>query len=160
MATKLRVFLALFAFWIVISEGFQWDSLLVGAICSAVVIMLNSDLFWGKSDLPRFTLRRTWIMIQLLGILLVEVVKANIDVLKFVLSRKIECRQAVVVYCPTLKHKWLRVLLANFITLTPGTMVLDIDGDCFTVHLLDKASADGVLKWSIAEKLKRLEDES
>lgn len=159
MATKIRVFLALFTFWVVISERFEWDSLLVGAICAAGVIMLNSDLFWGKDDLPRFTLRRTWIMIQLLGILLVEVFKANIQVMKFVLSRKIECRQGVVIYCPTLKHKWLRVMLGNFITLTPGTMVLDIEDDCFTVHLLDKKFADGVLQWNIAEKLRRLEDE-
>jgi multicomponent Na+:H+ antiporter subunit E len=159
MWTKIRVFLALFTFWIVISERWQWDSLLVGAICSATVIALNSDLFWGKKDLPRFTLRRTWIMIQLIGILLVEVVKANIDVLKIVLGPKIECRQGVVVYCPTLKHKWLRVLLANFITLTPGTMTLDVEGDCFTVHLLDRRSADSVAKWSIAEKLRRLEEE-
>ena len=95
MATKLRVFLALFSFWIVISERLQWDSLLVGAICCAGVIALNSDLFWGKDDLPRFTLRRTWIMIQLIGVLLVEVFKANIQVMKFVLSRKIECRQGL-----------------------------------------------------------------
>lgn len=145
MWTRIRVFLALFAFWIVISEGWQWDSLLVGALCSATVVMLNSDLFWGKGDLPRFTLRRTWIMIQLLGILLVEVVKANIDVLKIVLGPQIECRQGVVVYCPTLKHKWLRVMLANFITLTPGTMTLDVEGDCFNVHLLDMRSADSVV---------------
>lgn len=159
MATKLRVFLALFSFWIVISERLQWDSLLVGAICCAGVIALNSDLFWGKDDLPRFTLRRTWIMIQLTGVLLVEVFKANIQVMKFVLSRKIECRQGVVIYCPTLKHKWLRVMLGNFITLTPGTMVLDIEDECFTVHLLDKEFADGVLQWNIAQKLRRLEEE-
>lgn len=159
MGTKLRIFLALFAFWVVISERLHWDSLLIGALCSAGVIMLNTDLFWKKTDLPRFTLRRTWIVIQLLGILLVEVVKANIEVVKFVLSREIKCRQGVVVYCPTLKYRWLRVMLANCITLTPGTMTLDVEGDCFTVHLLDRGSADSVVNWRIAEKLKSLEDE-
>ena len=63
------------------------------------------------------------------------------------------------IYCPTLKHKWLRVMLGNFITLTPGTMVLDIEDECFTVHLLDKEFADGVLQWNIAQKLRRLEEE-
>ncbi len=159
MGTKVRIFLALFAFWLIISEGMQWNNLLVGALCSAAIIILNRDLLWEKSDLPRFTLRRTWLMIQLVGILLVEVVKANIDVVKIVLSPTIECRQGVIVFCPTVKHTWLRVMLANCITLTPGTMTLDIEDDCFTVHLLDMRSADSVISWKIADKLSSLEDE-
>lgn len=159
MGTKVRIFLVLFAFWVIISERLQWDSLLVGALCVIGVITLNSDLLWEKSDLPRFTLRRTWIMIQLIGLLIVEVIKANIDVVKIVLSPTIECRQGVVVFCPTVKHKWLRVLLANCITLTPGTMTLDIEDDCFIVHMLDMRSADSVINWSFADKLRSLEDE-
>lgn len=124
------------------------------------MVLLNSDLFWKRTDLPRFNLRRTWIVIQLIGILIIEVIKANIDVLKIVLSPKIECRQGVVIFCPTLEHKWLRVMLANFITLTPGTMTLDVKDDCFTVHLLDMSSADSVIGWHIADKLASLEDES
>jgi multicomponent Na+:H+ antiporter subunit E len=51
-----------------------------------------------------------------------------------------------------MKSDWAKVVMANSITLTPGTVTLDISGGEYVIHAICQKTADGVLD---GEMLKR-----
>ncbi len=75
----------------------------------------------------------------LLGSFVVELVKANLAVARAVLKRRINVRPGIVAYPTELNTNWGITILANMITLTPGTLTLDVSTDRRTlyIHTLD-----------------------
>ncbi len=69
-----------------------------------------------------------------LVVLLVEMVKANLDVALRVINPSLPISPGFVKITTDLKSDWLKFILANSITLTPGTMTLDVEGQELTVH--------------------------
>ena len=90
------------------------------------------------------------------GSLFLEIVKANFVTARRVFLRKGEEPAIVTIHTP-LEHEWQRVLLANAITLTPGTITLHLEGDTLTVHCLNRQDADGLEHSSMEEKIAKLE---
>ena len=58
-----------------------------------------------------------------------------------------------------LKKEWTRAMLANFITLTPGTITAFLEDDIYTVHCLDKELAEGIEDCAFVKILTELEAE-
>ncbi|CAH2212558.1 Na+/H+ antiporter subunit E [Tepidibacter aestuarii] len=102
--------------------------------------------------------RKCIYIIQYLFVLIVEVVKANIDVAVIVLSRKIEVDPVVVNFKTKLKSDLCRVILANSITLTPGTMTMIMEKDIYTIHCLKKQFADGLSDSKFENILLKIEE--
>lgn len=159
MKSTVLPFAVLLAFWLIITENLYWDSIVTGVVVCLVVVRFNRDIMVNTSDLPALNLRRARILLAHFGQMLVEVIKANVQVVRIVLSRNMEFEQGLVIFSPKLSHEWIEVLFANSITLTPGTLTLDLEDDVYTVHILDMGNADSLVSWSIRENLERLEDE-
>ncbi len=155
----LFLFGMLFIFWMVVTESLEWDSLLVGALVCLAVAWLNRDIMIQPADFPRLTRRRVRILLAHFAQLLVEVVKANIQVVRIVLSRHMEFDQGLVIFTPHLKYEWVEVLFANSITMTPGTVTVDLEEDVYTVHILDMVNADSLVSWNIQDRLRSLEED-
>ncbi len=83
-------------------------------------------------------------MLQLIGILTIDIVKANLRVAKTVLSPRLALRPAVVSVPLDLRSENSITLLSNLITLTPGTLSLDVSSDrsILFVHVLWLEDAD------------------
>jgi len=96
--------------------------------------------------------------IKYVAVLLSEIVKANVAVIKFIVSFKYDVEPVLVLFDSGLKTKSARVLLANSITLTPGTITAKLDGDHFVVHALDKDMAEGITESSLVREIKTLEN--
>lgn len=77
--------------------------------------------------------------------LIIEIIKANIDVAKCVLFPKKYLRPSLFVAPISQKSDLGKVIYANSVTLTPGTVTVDLFDDNILVHALTKASAEGVL---------------
>ena len=73
-----------------------------------------------------------------------EILKANIGVMQLILSPKMEVEPKLVRFRTDLKTDLARVILANSITLTPGTITVTLEGDEYLVHCLDKSMAEGM----------------
>ncbi|WP_187296186.1 Na+/H+ antiporter subunit E [Tepidibacter mesophilus] len=97
-------------------------------------------------------------IIQYIFVLIVEVVKANIDVAKIVLSPKIDINPVVVNFRTRLKSDLCRVILANSITLTPGTMTIVMENDVYIVHCLKKQFTDGFVDSKFENILLKIEE--
>ena len=78
-------------------------------------------------------------LVTYLGVFFVALIKANLDVARRVLSPSLPIRPAVVEIRTGLKSPLGKLLLANSITLTPGTLSVDVKDDRILVHWIDCA---------------------
>ncbi|MDP3014424.1 MAG: Na+/H+ antiporter subunit E [Candidatus Subteraquimicrobiales bacterium] len=142
--------LFLWAFWIVLTSNWQWFNLALGLACSFFVswgtnILLREQKL-GKKE-PIQTLFR---FIFYLLALIIEIIKANIDVAARVLSPSLPIQPHIVKYRPQLKEDLPRTVLANSITLTPGTLTVDIDDEgVYYIHCLAEIHAEGLFEGAL-----------
>lgn len=86
-----------------------------------------------------------------------EIVKANLTVIGIIFSSKYEPEPAVVRFRVRLKSRFARVVLADSITLTPGTITVSMGDGEYIVHCLDKSLAEGIDRSVFVELLEKLE---
>jgi multicomponent Na+:H+ antiporter subunit E len=75
-------------------------------------------------------------------VFVVELVRANITMMRYVYAPRLSIDPGVMTLKTRLKSPIGRLALANSISLTPGTLVLDFAGDEITVHCLDMRAID------------------
>ena len=102
-------------------------------------------------------LKKAGLIIEYLAVLFVEIIKANIVAGKIILSEKEEIEPVIVKFKSPLKTETARVILANSITLTPGTITVRLQYDEFSVHCLDKSLAKGLSDSVFVKLLMRME---
>ena len=89
--------------------------------------------------------------------LLVEIAKSNIAVVKIILNPKLPISPRIIQVKAGQLGEGARVLYANSITLTPGTITLDMHGNQLYVHAIDEAAAEGVLSGDMDRRITALE---
>ena len=137
---RLVVFAILFAFWLVFSGHFDALHLSLGLICAALVAVTSSDLLFPESPSARTPLK-IWRYACYLPWLLYQVVLANLHVVYLVVFPH-KIRPQIVRIKTGLTSDLALVTLANSITVTPGTITMDVDDGELCVHALsDKAAA-------------------
>ena len=99
-------------------------------------------------------LSAAWGAVRFLPWLLVEIVLANLHVV-YLVCRPGRLRPQVVRFRTRLRGDVARVLLGNAITLTPGTITLDIDDDEFVVHAVSDVSADSLRSGEMERRIGR-----
>ena len=96
---------------------------------------------------------------QYLFLLIREIIQANLSVSRMILTRK-ETMEPVLVHVKTnLKSEAAKVLLANSITLTPGTITVSMTGQTLLVHCLDKSLSTGMEDSAFVSLLEKMEKE-
>lgn len=136
-------YLIVLVFWILLSAHFDPFHLGAGIVCSGIVAYASHDLLFKDTGNHRLT--KTLRFIAYLPWLIYQIVLANIDVAKRALSPSMPIDPQVVTFKTMLKSDVARTTLANSITLTPGTVTIDIVDDVFYVHAIAKEPADDLL---------------
>ncbi|HKK34129.1 MAG TPA: Na+/H+ antiporter subunit E [Desulfomicrobiaceae bacterium] len=138
-------FMAVFATWLVLSGMYDAFHMTIGVFCSAFVTWLSADLFQGNMSLKVFpSILRLIIYIPWL---VWEVAKANYAMLRIVFHPKLMdlINPRIVTFKTKLRSPMGLTLLANSITLTPGTITVSIDERGYVaVHAIDDEMASGV----------------
>ena len=154
------VFMSLVAFgtWLLWSGHYTFDHTLVlvmGLLSCAFVVYLAGRLhIVDEEGLPIHLL---WRLILYIPWLLGAIVKANIDVAKRVLNPRLPISPCVIRVVATQKSDLCRVIYANSITLTPGTVSLALVGEEIVVHALTKEAADDVVSGDMDRRVAGLE---
>lgn len=156
----LAVWLGLFTFWVVLSGKLDPVHLAMGAGSAALVTWLSADQLFTRMDAGE----RRWLTFIHWGRFLAylpwlgwEIVKANIQLLKLVLGPLSRLRPSIVTYkAPDLSSEVSRVFLANSITLTPGTVTIDVEDETLVVHAITRAGGDDVLGGGMARRVGRV----
>lgn len=87
-----------------------------------------------------------------------EIIAANIVVSRMILTRKEQMEPVIVHVHTDLKSETARVILANSITLTPGTITVSMTDDDLLVHCLDKSLSEGMEDSIFVRLLKKMEE--
>ncbi len=91
-------------------------------------------------------------------ILIKEVIIANFLVAKIVLNYKEKTDSCIITYKTSLKSDLYKTIFANSITLTPGTITVDLKENIYKIHCLKKEFADGVYDSKFEKILLKLEE--
>ena len=151
------MYLLLYTFWILLNGAITPEILLIGLLVVALISVLVSELFGYTFRKDLRILSKVPLFLVYLAVLIAEIVKANFHVTKIVLNPRNKVEQAIVLFDPGLKTNFGRYVLANSITLTPGTITVRADEDRFTVHCLDRSVMDGFTDSRLVRLLKKLE---
>lgn len=133
--------LILFAFWALLSGKFDAFHLTLGGICSAVAAYLFHDLLFVNVRVGDIRLV-AWRFIRYIPWLMKQIFLANIHVASLVLHPKMPIEPRIMTFKTKLETDISSVTLANSITLTPGTITIDIRDGLFYVHALSQKVVD------------------
>ena len=151
------MFIVYFALWVILNG--KWTTEIgVFGLAFAAVLYGFSCRFMGysfKKDLHY--LRRLPATLRYGATLLAEIFKANITVIRMILDRNFEPKSQLVHFESGLVELRHRVVLADSITLTPGTITCQLEGDRYLVHCLDEAMVDGLDNGVFVERLSEME---
>lgn len=134
----------LFGFlWMFMSNGYNSEYFVVGFFWGMVVLVVFKKLLPGHLY---FVYLYKWLKLILL--LLVELIKADIAVFKLMFKPNLEVNPAIVEYPLDIKKGWQITLLANMITLTPGTVTVNVshDNSKLFIHRLDTDDIPGEIE--------------
>lgn len=136
-------FALLFVFWLVLSASLLAADLVLGAI-SAALAACFALLALGRALDEGFTVP-VLLRLPLFGAALVwEIIKANIDVALIILNPRLPIDPRVTSYRTFLRSDLQKTFFADSITLTPGTVTLEVDGDTLYVHCLAAHHEEGL----------------
>ena len=146
-----------FAFWLILNGRFTVEVMVIGLLIS-VTISLVSYRFLGLSFSPeKKAIKKIFHILGYLFILLTEIVKANIAMIALVLSPVIDIKPQLIHFDSPLRSGFTRTALANSITLTPGTITVQMEDGKFAVHAIDVSAGEGVESSVFVEKLRAIE---
>ena len=148
--------LTCFLFWLLITGQIvslfkgQPDAqiLIAGAIVSIGVAVFSARFFIHEKAFHLWNpVKWLWLAVYCLGVFIWELTKANFDMAKRAFSPKLKINPGIVKIPVNLESEYGRSMLANSITLTPGTITMDTveeDGKCYYyVHWIDVSTTDG-----------------
>jgi multicomponent Na+:H+ antiporter subunit E len=135
------LFVTLLVFWVLLNNSIASDVLMVGAI-AAMLIALVFHHGLGLFSEFRFTPKAIITVPIYVMFFLKELVKSNVNVAKIVLSPSLPLTPGIVKVRTRLKSRMGRLLLTNSITLTPGTLTVDVVGEWLYIHWVSVDSAE------------------
>lgn len=146
----------LYGFWLLVSWSFEWMNLLLGLLFSVFVAFFMAPDLISAEESPPF-LRRFPYFLKFVGILLYEVIKANFQVVRVVLSPQMPIFPQFNRVPQELKKPVTQAIWGNSITLTPGTLTVDLDEKDILIHILCPDLAGDICQSPVLKVLKKLE---
>jgi len=133
-------FVFLFLLWLLLA-GTDPQELILGVGVSLLISILFSKQLSIYGEF-RLSLKAFIYAIRYIFVFLGALIKSNLDVALRVIKPVIPINPGIVHVKTTLKSPLARLVLANSITLTPGTLTVETSGEDFYIHWIDVQSAD------------------
>lgn len=151
------MFLALLLLWLIFNGRITLEILAVGAFVSAALTFM-----WRKIFMPsrNVVLPGAGMLVRYLkyfGALVLEMISCSLKVMYLVLHPEEEIRPQLKTFKTRLEKEHHKVILANSITLTPGTITVGLKGDKLRVHGLDASMLEGIEDCDMVRRLEKME---
>lgn len=144
-------------FWVIIVETLLPHIFLLGLLSIGVIVFVAKEFVLTEDVRFSLHLPNLWRIVKYVGHLVYQIIVANIQVARIVLSKHMIISPTFIRFKSPVKKDATKAILGNSITLTPGTLTVDIDEDEFVVHGLTKKHAEGMLDWFMADELQLME---
>lgn len=142
-------FVLLFVFWLLLSGTLHLKEVFIGIGAAAVVTYLTSDLLYRPAKKvfsepgPKYILTSGIRLLAYIPWLVWAIIKANIQIAIIILKPSLPIDPVILRFSTNLDKKVSLVTLANSITLTPGTLTVDIKNKTYVIHcLVPEAAGD------------------
>lgn len=152
------MFIIFFLIWIIFNGQFTLEIAAFGVVIAGAMYWFICRFLDYKPRNDLILCKRFFLMLHYVLVLLMEIIKANGAVFKMIYSARYRLEPAVVHFKTDLHSTFARVLLANSITLTPGTITVSLKDGEYTVHCLDKELAQGIDSSIFVKLLRRIEN--
>ena len=130
-----------FVLWLALSSKLSWPELVCGCVVCLIISLFGAGIY-SKLDFPPLSIKRILFSLIYVIVLFWEIIKANFDVAYRVIHPKMPIKPGIVVIKTHLKSDIAKLILANSITLTPGTFTLDVIGDKLLIHWINVRAED------------------
>lgn len=158
MLHALGLWLFCFGLWLLLSGYFDVPLLLVfGALSCALAVFIAWRTEVIDPEEQPLRLRLTAHIFTYWPWLLWQIVLANLDVARRILDPTLPISPTLVTLKPTQHSDLGRVIYANSITLTPGTVTTNLSGDTLEVHALTREGADSLLAGDMDRRVTQLD---
>ena len=151
------MFLLFFFVWIVFNGRITAEIVTIGILVSVIVFAFFCKFMDYSFQKEMLFYQRGVFFLGYLYLLMKEIVKANLAVTHLILTQKEVMEPVLVTFKTNLKSETAKVILANSITLTPGTITVSLEGDELMVHCLDRSLAEGMETSSFVKMLEKME---
>lgn len=160
LASIIIQFAILFAFWVVLSGRYEAKYLSFGVLSAGLVTFLTNDLFYPlyyRGDKggtkTRVVFLQLWRFMAYLPWLIFGIIKANLQVAYLVLHPRMPIEPVMLQFRTRLRGSLAQVIVANSITLTPGTTTVNLEEGRYTIHVLAPPAAKDILQAKLQNKV-------
>jgi len=152
------MYFLLLLLWMIFNGRVTLEVFLFGVvICGWLYWFISKYMGYNYRDEIRFA-KKIPLYLKYAVVLVWEIFKANVDVIKIILSPKMEIEPAIVTFRTDLESDAAQVVLANSITLTPGTYTAGLENGDYIVQALDKSKfGEGLDDSVFVKQLRKLE---
>ena len=152
------MYLFLFLLWLLLNGKITAEICLFGVGITAVIGGLAYLLFGYTPNKDIRLLSKVPLFMLYVFVLIWEILKANVAVIGIIWNPKREIKQSLVIVETGLKTGFARFVMANSITLTPGTITVKSDGSRFIVHCLSREMIEGIESGLLCRLLRKMEE--
>ena len=150
--------LLFFLVWLIFNGAVTTEIVLFGIVIAAVMFTFICRFMDYSIQKEITLLKLSGFLVVYVFQLIIEILRANLAVIRLILSQSEVAVPVMVSFRTTLKTKLSRVLLANSITLTPGTITVSLHDDELIVHCLDESMAEGMEDSIFVKMLEKMEN--
>ena len=151
------MYILLYLFWIILNGRVTAEILLIGLVLTAGIGLLVKVLFGYDIKKDLCFLKKAPLFAAYVFVLILEILKASLSTMKTIFGARKNIHPVLVTFRSGLKTDFGRFVLANSITLTPGTITVSVEGDTYTVHCLDESLSSGMEDSVFVKMLKKME---
>lgn len=153
------MFVLYFVLWVIFNGQITWEICIFGVLIAALLCVFTCKFMDYSMQKELWIYRKLGKLLRYAFVLIMEVVKANLGTVRLILSQKEEIQPVLVRFHSNLKNPLTQTLLANAITLTPGTITVALENGDYTVHCLDESLAEGMDQSVFTELTREMEQE-
>ncbi len=151
------MFIIYFLLWVALNERLTVEIAALGAVISLALYLFTVKFMDYSPKREWAAIRKIPRALKYFFFLAKEIVLANLNVIRFIFSARYEVEPQLFYFKTKLKGEIDRVLLANSITLTPGTITVSAEENLMCVHCLDKTMSEGLENSEFERRLLELE---
>lgn len=151
------MYILFFLIWIIFNGNVTAEIVIFGLVIAAAMYAFICKFMNFSIKKDRLYCKKLFGIVQYVCVLIWEIIKANFAVIRLVTSSRYELEPTLVHFRTKLRTRQARIVLANSITLTPGTITVTLEDDEYVVHCLDRELAEGMNHSIFVELLEKLE---
>lgn len=152
------MYIIFFLLWVIFNGQLTLEIAAFGVIISAGMYIFLCKFMNYSFRKDIVIVKEAPYVIQYLFVLLWEIIKANMATIRFIMAKKNKNQPVLVMFQTSLKTRTAKTILANSITLTPGTITVSLRENRYVIHCLDKSFSEGLEDNAFVRLLTRMEE--